>query len=65
MSVDELTKLNDDGTHFGQKASDKISVYGVTTIIQQSATAAGTDATTTQALANGLRTALINFGVWV
>lgn len=65
MAVEQLSKGNDDGTALGQAAADKINLYGVLTpIIQQTATAAGTDATTTQALANGVRTALINIGLW-
>lgn len=65
MSVDQLSKANPDGTALGQSASDKINLYGVLTpIVQQTATAVGTDATTTQALANGVRTALINIGLW-
>lgn len=63
MAVEHLTKANDDGTTFGQSASDKISVYGVTTVVQATIAAAGTDAATTQALANDLRLKLIAFGV--
>lgn len=65
MAVEQLSRGNDDGTAVGQSASDKINLYGVLTpIVQQTATAAGTDAATTQALANGIRTALINVGLW-
>ena len=65
MAVVHLSDATDDGTSLGQSASDKINFYGVLTpIVQQTATAAGTDATTTQALANGIRTALINIGLW-
>jgi hypothetical protein len=53
-----------DGSSFGQSATDKISFYGATPIVKATATAAGTDAATTQALANGIRTALINLGLW-
>jgi len=63
MAVEQLTKGNDDGTTFGQSASEKISVYGVTTVVQATIAAAGTDAATTQALANDLRLKLIAFGV--
>ena len=52
-----------EGTSFGQ-SGEKIGFYGTTPIVQASATAAGTDAATTQALANGIRTALINLGLW-
>ncbi len=65
MSADQLSKYNPDGTKLGQDASDKINFYGVLTpIVQQSSTAAGTDAATTQTLANAIRTALINIGLW-
>ena len=64
MAVVHLSNGNDDGTVLGQSASDKISLYGVTPIVQATATAAGTDAATTQTLANGIRTHLINIGVW-
>jgi hypothetical protein len=46
----------------GLAASDKISFYGVAKVSQQASAAAGTDAATTQALANALRTALLNLG---
>ena len=52
-----------DGTNIGQSATDLVSFYGVTPVVQQASTAAGTDATTTQALANALRTALLNIGI--
>ena len=61
--VVQLSSGNDDGTTLGQSASDKISVYNVTPVVQAATAAAGTDAVTTQALANAIRTALINFGV--
>ena len=65
MAVRHLSDGTDDGTTLGQSASDKISFYGaLTPIVQQTATAAGTDSATTQALANGIRTALINIGLW-
>ena len=65
-SPDYIGKDNPDGVCIGQSASSLINLYGVLTpIVQQTATAAGTDATTTQALANGIRTALINLGAWV
>lgn len=40
-----------------------VGFYGATGVAQQTATAAATDAATTQALANGLRTALIALGL--
>ena len=63
MAIDQLSKGNDDGTVLGQSASDKISVYGATPVVQAATVAAGTDAATTQTLANAIRTALINLGV--
>ncbi len=63
--VQQLSDGGSSGVALGQSASDKINLYGaLTPIVQQTATAAGTDATTTQALANGIRTALINVGLW-
>lgn len=63
MAVDELSKKNPDGTRLGQAASDKISFYGAAVVAQQASAAAGTDAATTQTLANALRTALLNLGL--
>jgi hypothetical protein len=54
---------NPDGTVFGQ-ASEKIGFYGLATpVVKQATAAAGTDATTTQALANALRTAMLNYNL--
>ncbi len=55
---------NPDGTTFGQ-SGEKISFFGATSVVQQASAAAGTDATTTQALANAIRTALLNYGLIV
>ncbi len=65
MAVEQLTKANDDGTSFGQSATEKIGHYGVTPVVQASIAAAGTDAATTQTLANDLRTKLIALGLVV
>lgn len=46
----------------GLAASDKISFFGATRVSQQASAAAGTDAATTQTLANAIRTALLNLG---
>jgi len=35
MAVEHLTKANDDGTTFGQSITDKVSLYGVTPIVQR------------------------------
>ena len=63
MAVEYLSKGNDDGTSMSQSASDKISFHGATPVIQQATAAAGTDAATTQTLANALRTAMLNYGL--
>lgn len=68
MAVREITDARTDGTTFGQSTSDKISFYGVTTVVQPSSTtqaAVTTGATTTQvgALANQLRAALVELGL--
>ncbi len=65
MAVEHLTKGNDDGTVMGQATTEKIGFYGVTPVVQASIAAAATDAATTQALANDLRTKLIALGLVV
>lgn len=34
MAADQLSKLNPDGTSFGQSATDKISFFGVTPVVR-------------------------------
>jgi len=63
MAKDELSKLNPDGTSLGQSASDKIGFHDTTPVVQQATAAAGTDAATTQTLANAVRTALLAYGL--
>jgi len=63
MAARQLSDGNPDGTTLGQDASDKISFYGATTVARQATAAAGTDAATTQALANALKLALDNLGI--
>ena len=63
MAVEYLGTGNPDGTSMGLSASEKISFYGTTPVVQQASAAAGTDAATTQALANALRTALLAQGL--
>ena len=46
MSVDYISKGNDDGTSFGNSTSDLISFYGVTPIAQRSGSAQDAVATT-------------------
>jgi len=69
MSTLNITQLSagGDGTIMGQNAADPISFHGVTPAIQQvlAVTTSSTDATTAIALANALRTALINYGLVV
>jgi hypothetical protein len=52
-----------DGTSLGQSATDKISFYGATPVVQAAVAANGTDAATTQALANDLKTKLVALGL--
>ncbi len=65
MAVQYVGDGAPDGTVLGLSATEKIGFYGKTPIVQASIAAAGTDATTTQALANDLRTKLINLGLVV
>ena len=54
---------NPDGTVFGQ-SGEKIGFYGLATpIVKATLAANGTDAATTQALANDLRAKLIAYGL--
>jgi hypothetical protein len=62
-SIDYLDKGNPDGTILGQAATSKVGFYAATPVVRQATAAAGTDAATTQALANALRTALLNYGL--
>jgi hypothetical protein len=57
LTDDAVSKL------IGLKATDTIGFYGITPVVQASIAAAGTDAATTQALANDLRTKLIALGL--
>jgi hypothetical protein len=59
----QLGNGNPDGVCLGQSATDKISFYGATPVVQAATTAAGTDAATTQTLANAMRTVLRNLGL--
>ena len=63
MAANQLSNGTPDGTVLGQSASDKIAFFGATTVVQQATAAAGTDAATTQTLANQLRTSLTNLGL--
>ncbi len=62
-SVENVTYNSPSGAVIGKSATEKVAFYGATPVVQQASTAAGTDATTVQALANALRTALLNLGL--
>ena len=59
----QLSDNNSQGTALGQSATDLISFYGATPLAQQSLAANGTDAATTQALANDLKAKLKAIGL--
>ncbi len=65
FSTENITQLSreGDGTIMGQTALDPIGFFGATPVVQQTLSAAGTDATTVQAAVNSIRTALINLGL--
>ena len=67
MAVEHLTKLNDDGTLFGQSSTDKIGFYGLTTpIVRPAMTAVSTTTSTTtlnELKLNRLLTALVALGL--
>lgn len=58
-----INDANPDGSSFGQSATDKISFYGATPVVKAAAAANGTDAATTQALANDIKAKLIALGL--
>jgi hypothetical protein len=59
----QLSDFNSQGTSLGQSTTDKISFYGVTPVVQATLAANGTDAATTQALANDLKAKLQSLGL--
>ena len=59
----QLSDYNSQGTSMGQAAADLISFYGATPLAQQTLAANGTDAATTQALANDLKAKLKALGL--
>jgi hypothetical protein len=63
--VKQLSDGNPGGTGLGQSATDLISFYGVAPVAQASIAANGTDAATTQALANDLKAKLKSLGLVV
>lgn len=67
MAVKYLTDKNPDGTSLGQSAAEKVSLYGVTPVIQpahadQAAVTAGATTTAANTLLIQLRLALIAVG---
>jgi hypothetical protein len=65
MSIDYLGKGNDDGTSLGNKTTDKVSLYGVTPIVQGTISAsAGTDAATLATELTEIRAALVALGLF-
>lgn len=62
-SYEQLSYNSPDGCQIGKTATDKVGFFGATPVVRQASAAAGTDAATTQALANALRTALLNLGL--
>ena len=63
MAVEYIGNNGPDGMSMGLSATEKISFYGTTTVVQQATAAAGTDAATTQTLANALKVALDAYGL--
>jgi hypothetical protein len=61
--VEQISSNKPDGACLGKSATEKIAFYGVTPVVQQATAASGTDAATTQALANALKLALNNLGL--
>ena len=59
----QLSDGNGSGSSLGQSATDLISFYGATPIVQATLAANGTDAATTQALANDLKAKLKALGL--
>lgn len=64
MAVGEfLGNGNPDGTCLGLSATELLSFYGATPLAQQTLAANGTDAATTQALANDIKVKLKALGL--
>lgn len=59
----QLSDNNGSGTGLGQSATDLISFYGATPVAQATLAANGTDAATTQALANDIKAKLKSLGL--
>lgn len=68
MAVNQLSKKDVDGTVVGQDATDKLSFYGKTPVVQpahtdQAAITAGATATATTALVVQIQAALVSLGL--
>jgi hypothetical protein len=63
MGVEQIGSQNDDGLNLGVSASDKIAFHGADPIVQESLVADGTDAATTQTLANAIKASLVLYGL--
>ena len=61
--IEYLGKSGPDGMCIGLAAADKLAFYGTTPVVQQTSAAAGTDAATTQTLANAIRVAMLAHGL--
>lgn len=59
----QLSDDNPSGTSLGQSTTDLISFYGVTPVAQATLAANGTDAATTQTLANDIKAKLKALGL--
>jgi hypothetical protein len=64
MVQQQLSDGNPDGVNMGQSTSDLIGFYGLSTnIAQPTGAAIGTDAATTQTLANAMKVTLDSLGL--
>ena len=62
-TIRDLSDANTDGTRMGQSATEKISFYGASPAVQGTLAANGTDAATTQTLANDIKAKLKTLGL--
>lgn len=66
MPVKYLTDESVDGYSYGQTSASKISFFGATPVVRPTALPVnGSDAATTQALANAIKANLITLGLCV
>jgi hypothetical protein len=63
MAIGQMWATQTGRNELGQSATDKISFYGATPVVQATLAANGTDAATTQALANDLKAKLKALGL--